>query len=978
MDTELRVFHISAKTGASGLLRIPKPLANEFVNEGIVQGRARIPNGHEYPVVLNPFDRTLDGLKNWLRSLSEDEEYHSLRVELRNRSPLSITIEPSTEPVSANEIGSTTSVSRPEEGLYLGRWLEDNFNELIPTEKAFTLDETDLLTHVFICGVTGAGKTVLGKILLEEATLKGIPAIAVDLKGDISSLALMMTGDNDEEIIPFVHPGPNTTKEEEAARITAEHRRKLGSWGLSPEFVREARQSIVVNVFTPRSNNGLRLALSAFPDLPENIDGVRESDADVHDSLLEFLTKQFVARLSLNRNRAEKAEGYLFEILKTCFRRGIPMHGYDGVKKALEEFRSPGLGIDQIGGLETEDYISPNDRQHLASAVNGLLTGAARRMYEGWPVDIDDLTNRQDMGGRVPISIINVSHLDFADQAYVVGYLAHLIGFWMRRLPGTYTPRLVFYVDEIGGGGGKAAFFPSVAVSPCKPALTTLLRQGRAYGVSCIFATQNPGDIDYKGLSNCGTWLVGRLRTRLDRSKIEQGAADADLEFESAKRYLPSLNTGQFVVKTPSKPWSIVQERWLLSLHRPLESNEIKQLKATYEDGAALLVRDAQGMWQRGIRSNAISLLRQAISEYPFSSIIATGCLLLARVLIDDEKYGDAIHELEELLKRWITDEELAEAKFLMGSCHERVGDFEKASSTYAEAHRVTTNPDVKERARTHVEYCDARGTWPKLGLGGKLIWWISGRRPAEGELQELYSVDSEILTRVHQTVLDTIDLSLPPEFDYAKLAEAHQSADVKTEELDAEMVRIRDWAEKQTIKMKSLRSSGNLETAANLARQITQRLLDAELSASESLLSELRITWEAVTEKRQTVCSRVTQVEARQFEYEIARLLSVMGYRTDVTRATGDDGVDVFARKDGEKVVVQCKRWKGRVVGRSIIDELGGTAKRYEATHAIIATTSSFSPDARRAAEQLNIEMWDFDHLTSLMRKYAKGSLEG
>ncbi len=971
-DQQRREFCISPKFGPSGVLRVSRAFSGQFPGKTVVQGRASTPDGQEYPVVLNVANRTLDGLRIWLKSLPEEQDCRSFCVSVEAEDPLLLRIAPSDRPLPPEGEGQVDALLRPEEGLFIGRVLDDQFNELVATNEPFAIQESDLLTHTFICGVTGAGKTVLGKALLEEAALRDIPVIAIDLKGDISSLALMMSGEDPEELIPWVSPHRDQTREEVAARLAAEHRHNLDKCGISPDFVEEAKKRIGVNVFTPRSNDGFRLSLSAFPEPPENLPEMRESDPDAYDSLIDFLAQQFVSRLSVNKTRSDKAKGYVFEIIKTCFSRDIPMHGYDGVRKVLEEFRSPGLGIDLVGDLATDEYISGKDRESLANATNALLTGAGRRMYEGWPVSIDTLVNREFVGDRTPVSIVNVAHLDFRDQAYVVGYVAYLIWFWMRRLPGTYDPRLVFYIDEIGGGGGKAAFFPSVASSPCKPALNLLLRQGRAQGVCCIFATQNPGDIDYKGLSNCGTWMVGRLRTRRDRSKIEQGAADAEVEFESARRYLPSLDTGQFLVNSPSEPWSIVKERWVMSLHRPLAPSELRQLKAAYESEAKLLLDQAESLHASRFLGKALTLLREIIKGYPFSALAGRVFLLLARVLIDGAKFGEARAELEQLLRRWVTDTERGEAEFLLGSCHEREGDFTKAAAAYAESQMLMDDPQLKEKARVHAEYCGARSTWPTLGLGEKLIWWITGRKPQEGELLRLQVQDKELLTEIHKSELEKVDFLLPPVVDYSLLTEARTSEAASVEADEAEKVKALSWAETQATRIASLLTAGDLPSAAKLAERIVHRLSPMGLSASATVLSRLRQVSGEVAKRHEQLRRSVTHLEARQFECEIARLLQRMGFRADVTGATSDDGVDVFARKDKDKIVVQCKRWEQKPVGRAVVDELAGTASRHGATRAILATTSYFSADAKSAAGKHGIELWGFSELCGYFKQYG------
>lgn len=972
VDEQRSQFFISPKYGFSGTLRITRALSEQFPGKTVLHGRATTGDGNEWPILLNVVNRTLDGLKDWLRSLPKELECRSFCVCVERDEPLRICITPSDTAVPPEGDDAVESLRRPTEDLFIGRTLEDRFNELVATNEPFVIQESDLLTHTFICGVTGAGKTVIAKALLEEVALRGVPVIAIDLKGDISSLALMVSGDDPEELIPWVSPQRNQTREEVAAYQAANHRRNLDKWGISSADVEEAKKRIGVNIFTPRSNDGFRLSLSAFPEPPESLPEMRESDPDAYDSLIDFLAQQFITRLSLNKKQSDKAKGYVFEIIKACFSRGIPMHGYDGVKKVLEEFKSPGIGIDLIGDLATDEYISAKDRDNLADATNALLTGAGRRMYEGWPISIDTLVDPKFARDRTPLSIINVAHLDFADQAYVVGYVAYLIWFWMRRLPGTYDPRLVFYIDEIGGGGGKAAFFASVAGSPCKPALNLLLRQGRAQGVCCVFATQNPGDIDYKGLSNCGTWMVGRLRTPRDRSKIEGGAADAEIEFESAKRYLPGLGTGQFVVKTPTQPWSIVQERWLMSLHRPLSPTELRQLKSAYENEAKLLIEEAQMLHSNRTFGKSLALLRQMLRGYPFSALAGRALLLAARVLIDDAKFGEARAELRELLKRWVTDGEMAEAQFLLGYCHEREGNFAEAAIAFRESQALMGDVQVKEQSRVHAEYCGARSVWPTLGLGEKLIWWITGRKPQAGELLSIQFDADEILTEIHKSKLEEVDFLLPPVVDYSVLADASACATASIEADEAEKVKVLHWAEGQATRIASLLAASDLTSAAKAGERIVERLSALGLPASATVHVELRRVSAQVTNRYVQLRHTVSQLEARQFEFEVARLLQLMGYRVDVTKATRDDGVDVFARKDDDKIVVQCKRWEGKHVDRAVIDELAGTAMRHAATRAILATTSSFSVDAQSAAGKHGIELWDFTTLCAHFKRYG------
>ena len=423
---------------------------------------------------------------------------------------------------------------------------------------------------------------------------------------------------------------------------------------------------------------------------------------------------------------------------------------------------------------------------------------------------------------------------------------------------------------------------------------------------------------------------------------------------------------------------SILQERWLMGLHRPLAGPELRQLKAAYENEARFLLDKAKTLHEGRLLGKVLPLLRQIIKGYPFSVLAARAYLLLARVLIDDGQFREARGELQHLLKRWVKNEEIGEAMFLLGSCHEREGNFNEAAAAYGEAQALVSEPQLKEHTRVHAEYCEARGAWPTLGLGKRLIWWIAGRRPQEGELLRLQVQDNELLTEIHESELDKVDFLLPPVVDYALLREAAAAEAASTEADEAARIKAQHWAETQAARIASLLAAGDLPSAAKLGERIVQRLSAMGLVASATVLVQLKSVSGEVEKRHQQVRSSITHLEARQFEYEIARLLELMGYHADVTSPTGDDGVDVFARKEKDRIVVQCKRWERRPVGRAIVDELAGTASRHGATRAILATTSYFSPDAKRAAGTHGIELWDFHRLCHCFRKYGVSPADG
>lgn len=466
------------------------------------------------------------------------------------------------------------------EGLYLGRQYYMLGTSKKEATRKYLLPEADLLTHAFICGVTGSGKTVLGKALIEEAALRSIPSIVIDLKGDLSSLAIRFDSLEAEEFEPWVE-----AKDEDERRIVAEreagrHREKLTELGIDYKTVKQFKGKAEVRIFTPRSNKGIPIAFSSPLASPPDPDELYKTDRETFNNLVASLTNAFIDRLypNVKRVKIENERNYLYEIVHHSWLHGIDLQGKEGLFELLRLCDDP--PFTEIGGLPVEQYIGAENRKgRLLNKINTLLSGPETMWFEGDPVNIEGQFLKAE-GGRTPINIINLTELDsFEDRSFVVAQVAYEIYKWMRKQPGTNRPRLVFFIDEIGGGGGKQALFPSFPYEcAAKWGLNYLLRQGRAYGVCSVFATQNPGDIDYKALSNCNTWIAGKLATDRDRKKVLEGMAIWGSELERMKHNLANAETGDFVVKDARGEVRYIKERWLLTYHRVLTMHEVSTL----------------------------------------------------------------------------------------------------------------------------------------------------------------------------------------------------------------------------------------------------------------------------------------------------------------------------------------------------------------------------------------------------------------
>ncbi|NMA30766.1 MAG: ATP-binding protein, partial [Candidatus Methanofastidiosa archaeon] len=471
------------------------------------------------------------------------------------------------------------SGSQTTDGLFLGKKYNMVGAKKFELGEDFYLSCTDLLTHVFICGITGSGKTVLGKAIIEEAARKRIPSIIIDLKGDLSSLALAFSNLDPDELLPWIDQEPRENLELRAAQEAEYHISQLESYGITRQQVVEFKKNLNVRIFTPRSSKGIPLAFASTLGAPENVKELYDDDPDSFHNLLSSLINAFVDRLYPNtkRTKIENERNYLYEIVQYAWRHDINLEGEKGLRTLLQLVANPPFST--IGELTVEQYICTEKRlERLLNKINTMLTGAEKMWFEGQSLDIDEMV--APVNGKTNINIINLTELDhFEDRSFAVAHIAYELYKWMRKLSGTGKPRVVFFIDEIGGGGGKQALFPSFPYEcAAKWGLNYLIRQGRAFGVCCVFATQNPGDVDYKGLSNCHTWIVGKLSTEQDRKKVIQGMALWGTDADIVKHNLATANTGDFVVRTPRGEISIIHERWLMTYHRVLTMEEISLL----------------------------------------------------------------------------------------------------------------------------------------------------------------------------------------------------------------------------------------------------------------------------------------------------------------------------------------------------------------------------------------------------------------
>ena len=462
--------------------------------------------------------------------------------------------------------------------FYLGKAFDMESGKL--REDLVLYDSKDLTTHAVIIGMTGSGKTGLALGLLEEALIDNIPVIAIDPKGDLPNLLLTFPGLTPAEFLPWVDDqdaaAAGLSRQQFAGKQADLWRKGLADWGQGPERIERLRAAAEFAVYTPGSRAGLPVnALGSFAPPPAAI-------AEDRDLLRERIMTTTTSLLALAGIDADPITSREHILLSNIFSAAWSQNkGLDlsGLVRAVQE---PPFA--RVGVMDLDSFYPAKERFQLAMRFNNLLAAPGFEAWlEGEPLDIGRLLFTAD--GKPRASIFTISHLGDAERMFFVSKLLNEVLAWVRTQPGTSSLRAVLYMDEIFG------YFPPVSNPPSKQPLLTLLKQARAFGLGVVLSTQNPVDLDYKGLANTGTWFIGRLQTEGDKERVMAGleGASAGRHFDRGRmeKTLAGLGKRVFLLNSvhENEP-AIFQTRWTLSyLRGPMTRENIKVLTAA---GAAV------------------------------------------------------------------------------------------------------------------------------------------------------------------------------------------------------------------------------------------------------------------------------------------------------------------------------------------------------------------------------------------------------
>jgi len=457
--------------------------------------------------------------------------------------------------------------------FYLGR--EYDLDAGRPRDKLLLYDSKDLLTHAVCVGMTGSGKTGLCLTLLEEAAIDGIPAIVIDPKGDLSNLLLTFPQLAPADFQSWVHEDDarrkNLSVEQYAAEQAELWKKGLAEWGQDGARIARMRAAAEFAIYTPGSSAGRRVSvLRAFAAPPT---AVRE-DAELLAERVNSTVNGLLTLVGLDVDPLTSREHILLAtVLDTAWRGGKSLD----LAGLIEQTQKP--PVTKIGVVDLESFFPAKDRFALAMKLNNLLSAPGFAAWlEGEPLDVGALLHSAT--GKPRVSIFSIAHLDDAQRMFFVSMLLNETLSWMRTQPGSTSLRAMLFMDEIFG------YFPPVANPPSKLPLLTLLKQARAFGLGVVLATQNPVDLDYKGLANAGTWFLGRLQTERDKARVIEGlqgaAASAGAQFDkqAIMQLLSGLKNRIFLMNNVHEDAPVVfQARWAMSyLCGPLTRDQLKRL----------------------------------------------------------------------------------------------------------------------------------------------------------------------------------------------------------------------------------------------------------------------------------------------------------------------------------------------------------------------------------------------------------------
>jgi hypothetical protein len=440
--------------------------------------------------------------------------------------------------------------------FYIGRIFDPKTGKL--TDQPVKYDPADLTTHAVVTGMTGSGKTGLCITLLEEAALQGIPALIIDPKGDLTNLLLHFPDLAPQDFKPWIDPDlarrAGKTIDQAADEASSAWREGLADWDIPKERILALKNAAQFAIYTPGSDAGIPVSVLSALAAP-----VIEWES-YEEMLREKVSSTVTALLGLvGFNNIDPLRSREHILLSNLFEASWSAGKDVELTELILETQSP--PFEKLGAFPVDTFFPAKDRMALAMQLNNILAAPS---FETWRVgqslDVQELLFAPD--GRPRHSVFYLAHLPDAERMFFVTLLLTAIETWMRTQAGSTNLRALLYMDEIFG------YMPPTEKPPSKEPLLRMLKQARAFGLGLLLATQNPVDVDYKGLSNAGTWFIGKLQTDQDKQRLLDGleSAAGGISRGTFDKLISSLGKRVFIMQNVHKKTPIVfQTRWAMN-----------------------------------------------------------------------------------------------------------------------------------------------------------------------------------------------------------------------------------------------------------------------------------------------------------------------------------------------------------------------------------------------------------------------------
>ncbi|MEO1289149.1 MAG: DUF87 domain-containing protein, partial [Chloroflexota bacterium] len=468
--------------------------------------------------------------------------------------------------------------------FYLGRTYDPDSDSVLEDDYIY-YDSRDLTTHGLVLGMTGSGKTGLCVCLLEEAILDGVPAIIVDPKGDIGNLLLTFPDLSATDFEPWVDSGEAERKQMDIPAYAADRaelwKNGLAGWGINSERIEKLRSVADYTIYTPGSDSGVPISILASLKAPT------EFDAEVVREQINGTVTAILSLAGVNAQPVQDPEHvFMSNIIEHNWREGKDLT----IEDIILQIQEP--PFEKLGVLPIDSYYPADKRMQLVMALNSVIAAPSFGAWlQGVPMDIQQLLYTSE--GKPRVAILSLAHLNDTERMFIMTLVLESLVAWMRSQGGTTSLRALLYIDEIFG------YFPPVKNPPSKEPLMRLLKQARAFGLGVLMATQNPVDLDYKGLSNIGTWFIGRLQSDGDRERIMAGLKEAAsseaMDLSEVKQMVAQIKSRVFLLRNVHEKGKVAlfHSRWAMNyLAGPLTRKQIDVLmsekrNAILEDGAS-------------------------------------------------------------------------------------------------------------------------------------------------------------------------------------------------------------------------------------------------------------------------------------------------------------------------------------------------------------------------------------------------------